>query len=67
MQTALDSMGEGVALFDKQLRLRFINHQFVKFHDYPPEVARIGNSPRPLPPRCAIDDPFASVTLRESV
>src|SRR5262245_17464481 len=44
MQTVLDSMSEGVALFDRDLRLRFINDQFVQFQNYPPEIARIGNS-----------------------
>ena len=27
MQTVLDNMGEGVALFDRDFRLRFINRQ----------------------------------------
>src|SRR5215471_4108161 len=44
MQTVLDSMSEGVALFDRDLRLRFINDQLVQFQNCPPEIARIGNS-----------------------
>ena len=44
MQTVLDSMGEGVALFDRDLRLRFINRQCMEFQDYPPDVAYPGAS-----------------------
>src|SRR5215475_1003482 len=44
MQTVLDCMSEGVALFDRDLRLRFINDQLVQFQNCPPEIARIGNS-----------------------
>jgi GAF domain-containing protein len=44
MQTVLDGMNEGVALFDKDFRLRFINRQLVEFQDYPAEIARIGTS-----------------------
>jgi signal transduction histidine kinase/DNA-binding response OmpR family regulator len=44
LQTVLDSMGEGVALFDQDFRLRFINRQLVEFQDYPAEIARIGCS-----------------------
>lgn len=41
-QTVLDNMGEGVALFDPRLRLRFINRQLVEFQAYPPSLVRIG-------------------------
>jgi hypothetical protein len=44
MQTVVDSMGEGVALFDRDLRLRFINRQCMEFQDYPPDVAYPGAS-----------------------
>jgi len=44
MQTVLDSMSDGVALFGRDLRLRFINDQLVQFQNCPPEIARIGNS-----------------------
>src|SRR5262245_47875765 len=44
MQTVLDGMREGVALFDRDLRLRFINDQLVQFQNCPPEITRIGNS-----------------------
>jgi PAS domain-containing protein len=39
MQTVLDNMGEGVALFDQDFRLRFINRQCIDFQDYPADVA----------------------------
>jgi signal transduction histidine kinase/DNA-binding LytR/AlgR family response regulator len=44
MQTVLDNMGEGVALLDKDLRLRFINRQCMEFQDYPASVAYPGAS-----------------------
>ena len=44
LQTVLDNMSEGIVLFDKDLRLRFINNQLVTFQRYPPEVARPGAS-----------------------
>jgi signal transduction histidine kinase/CheY-like chemotaxis protein/HPt (histidine-containing phosphotransfer) domain-containing protein len=42
IETVLDSMAEGVALFDQDLRLRFINRQLVEFQDFPAAIARIG-------------------------
>ena len=42
LQTVLDSMSEGIVLFDKDLRLRFINQQLMKLNRYPKEVARSG-------------------------
>ena len=44
MQTVLDNMGEGVALFDQDFKLRFINSQCVEFQDYPADVAYSGAS-----------------------
>ena len=44
MQTVLDNMGEGVALFDRDFRLRFINRQCMDFQGYPADVARPGAS-----------------------
>jgi signal transduction histidine kinase/DNA-binding NarL/FixJ family response regulator len=44
MQTVLDNMSEGVALFDKDLRLRFINRQCMEFQSYPAGVAYPGAS-----------------------
>ena len=44
MQTVLDNMGEGVALFDQDFRLRFINLQCMEFQDYPADVAYPGAS-----------------------
>ena len=44
MQTVLDNMSEGVALFDKDLRLRFINRQCMEFQSYPASVAYPGAS-----------------------
>jgi signal transduction histidine kinase/FixJ family two-component response regulator/HPt (histidine-containing phosphotransfer) domain-containing protein len=42
IETVLDSMAEGVALFDQDLGLRFINRQLVEFQDFPAAIARIG-------------------------
>jgi len=44
LQTVLDSMSEGIVLFDKDLRLKFINHELVAVQRYPTEVARPGAS-----------------------
>src|SRR4030095_14966208 len=42
IETVLDSMAEGVALFDQDLGLRFINRQLLEFEDFPAALARIG-------------------------
>jgi signal transduction histidine kinase/CheY-like chemotaxis protein/HPt (histidine-containing phosphotransfer) domain-containing protein len=42
LQTVLDNMLEGIVLFDKDLRLRFINQQLVRLNRYPTEVIRSG-------------------------
>ena len=44
LQTVLDNMSDGIVLFDKDLRVTFINQQLVKFQRYPTEVARRGVS-----------------------
>ena len=44
MQTVLDNMGEGIALFDQDFRLRFINRQCMEFQGYPSDVAHPGAS-----------------------
>jgi signal transduction histidine kinase/ActR/RegA family two-component response regulator len=44
MQTVVDNMGEGVALFDRDFRLRFINRQCMEFKGYPSDVAYPGAS-----------------------
>jgi signal transduction histidine kinase/DNA-binding response OmpR family regulator len=44
LQTVLDNMSDGIVLFDKDLRVTFINQQLVKFQQYPTEVARPGVS-----------------------
>jgi signal transduction histidine kinase/DNA-binding NarL/FixJ family response regulator len=44
LQTVLDSMSEGIVLFDKDLRLKFINHELIAVQRYPNEVARPGAS-----------------------
>jgi signal transduction histidine kinase/DNA-binding response OmpR family regulator len=44
LQTVIDNMRDAVALFDKELRLRFLNHQLIEFQRYPLEVARPGTS-----------------------
>jgi signal transduction histidine kinase/ActR/RegA family two-component response regulator len=43
-QTVLDNMSEGVALFDQEFRLRFINRQCMDFQNFPAEVAFPGAS-----------------------
>jgi signal transduction histidine kinase/DNA-binding response OmpR family regulator len=42
LQTVLDNMSDGIVLFDKDLRLRFINRKLMEFQQYTPEVARPG-------------------------
>jgi signal transduction histidine kinase/DNA-binding NarL/FixJ family response regulator/PAS domain-containing protein len=44
MQTVLDNMSEGVALFDRDLCLRFINRQCMEFQSYPASIAYPGAS-----------------------
>jgi signal transduction histidine kinase/DNA-binding response OmpR family regulator len=44
LQSVLDNMSEGIVLFDKDLRLKFINHELVAVQRYPLEVARPGAS-----------------------
>jgi signal transduction histidine kinase/DNA-binding response OmpR family regulator len=44
LQTVLDNMSDGIVLFDKDLRLRFINHQLVDYQRYPIELVRPGTS-----------------------
>jgi signal transduction histidine kinase len=44
LQTVLDNMSDGIVLFDKDLRVTFINQQLVKSQRYPPELARRGVS-----------------------
>ena len=35
LQTVLDNMSDGIVLFDKDLRVKFINQQLVKFPAIP--------------------------------
>jgi signal transduction histidine kinase/ActR/RegA family two-component response regulator len=44
MLAVLENMGEGVALFDRDFRLRFINRQCMEFQGYPSDVAYPGAS-----------------------
>ena len=44
LQTVLDNMSDGIVLFDKEYRLKFINHQLMSFQRYPSEVTRPGTS-----------------------
>jgi signal transduction histidine kinase/DNA-binding NarL/FixJ family response regulator len=44
MLAVLDNMGEGVALFDQDFRLRFINRQCMDFQNFPAKVAYPGAS-----------------------
>jgi PAS domain S-box-containing protein len=42
MLTVLDNMGEGVMLFDADLRCQFANRQLMKLNELPPELGRPG-------------------------
>jgi PAS domain S-box-containing protein len=44
MQTVLDNMNEGVQLFDRDLRVEFVNRQLIEFHRLPPEIAQPGST-----------------------
>ena len=44
MQTVLDNMGEGVMLFDADIRCQFANRQLMKLNELPPELGRPGVS-----------------------
>jgi signal transduction histidine kinase/FixJ family two-component response regulator/HPt (histidine-containing phosphotransfer) domain-containing protein len=44
LQTVLDNMSDGIVLFDKDLRLRFVNRKLMEFQQYTPEVAHPGAS-----------------------
>jgi signal transduction histidine kinase/transcriptional regulator with GAF, ATPase, and Fis domain/DNA-binding NarL/FixJ family response regulator len=44
LQTVLDNMSDGIALFDKDLRLRFANRKLIEFQQYTPAVAHPGAS-----------------------
>src|SRR5215468_7531467 len=42
MQLVLDNMTGGVMLFDKDMRLQFVNPQLMDFQKYPPDLVRPG-------------------------
>lgn len=44
MRLVLDGMGEGVALFDADFRLRFVNRQWMEFQDCSSDIAYPGAS-----------------------
>jgi PAS domain S-box-containing protein len=44
MQTVLDSMNEGVQLFDKDFRIEFVNRKLYDLHRYTPEIGGPGAS-----------------------
>ena len=44
MQTVFDNMNDGVMLFDKDLRWRFVNNQLMEFQRFTPDVAFPGAS-----------------------
>jgi len=44
MQTVLDNMGEGIMLFDADIRCQFANRQLMKLNELPPELGRPGVS-----------------------
>jgi signal transduction histidine kinase/FixJ family two-component response regulator/HPt (histidine-containing phosphotransfer) domain-containing protein len=44
LQTVLDNMSDGIVLFDKDVRLRFVNRKLMEFQQYTSEVAHPGAS-----------------------
>jgi signal transduction histidine kinase/DNA-binding response OmpR family regulator/GAF domain-containing protein len=44
LQTVLENMSDGIVLFDKDLRLKFVNRKLMEFQQYTPEVACPGAS-----------------------
>jgi PAS domain-containing protein len=44
MQTVLDSMNEGVQLFDKDFKIEFVNRKLYDLHRYTPEIGGPGAS-----------------------
>ncbi|MFO1122994.1 MAG: PAS-domain containing protein [Hyphomicrobiales bacterium] len=42
LQTTLESMSDGIAVFDRDLLLVFWNSQFARYYRYPPELMRQG-------------------------
>jgi signal transduction histidine kinase len=42
LQTTLDSMSDGIAVFDRDMRLAFWNRRYVDFYRYPPEILKRG-------------------------
>jgi signal transduction histidine kinase/HAMP domain-containing protein len=44
LQTVLDNMSDGVMMFDKHFRWRFLNRQLMEFQRFPPDVAYPGAS-----------------------
>ena len=46
LQTALDHVRQGIAVYDKDLRLVCWNRQFGEILDLPPELTRVGVTPR---------------------
>ena len=46
LQTALDHVRQGIAVYDKDMRLVCWNRQFGEILDLPPELTRIGVQPR---------------------
>jgi signal transduction histidine kinase/GAF domain-containing protein/DNA-binding response OmpR family regulator len=44
LQTVLENMSDGIVLFDKDLRLKFVNQKLIEFQQYTPEVACSGAS-----------------------
>ena len=48
LQSVFDNMSDGVMLFDKDFRWKFINRQLMEFQRFPPEVAFPGASGRDI-------------------
>lgn len=55
LQTALDEVGQGIAVFDTENRLITWNRRFQSLLDLPADVARIG---------CGVDDLFLAIAER---
>jgi signal transduction histidine kinase/DNA-binding response OmpR family regulator len=44
LQTVLENMSDGIVLFDRDLRLKFVNRKLMEFQQYTPDVACSGAS-----------------------
>ncbi len=63
LQSTLDAIVQGIAVFERELRLAAWNSNFFALHDLPPGLAREGT---PLQELLALDPELVSVTRSES-